>query len=71
MLSVRRIGDADIKVHGALARKLRKIVLPADTRREVEESDALPRKAADRVAVYVKNLDEALDVVFGPEIWLW
>src|SRR5262249_55260608 len=71
VLSVRRIGDADIKVHGALSQRLRRIVLPVETQRDVEDSDLLPRDAASRVVVYVKNLDEALEAVFGPEVWLW
>lgn len=70
-LSVRRIGDADIKVQGAIARKLRRIVLPGETRREVETSDLVPRDAATRVVIYVNSLDDALEAVFGEDIWLW
>lgn len=70
-MSVRRVGDADIKVHGALARRLRRIVLPAETRREVEESDFVPRDASRSVAVYVRSFDEALEAVFGEDVWLW
>lgn len=69
-LSVRRIGDADIKVQGAIARRLRKIVLPAETRREVESSDLVPREASARIVTYVSSLDEALEAVFGEDIWL-
>lgn len=70
-LSVRRIGDADIKVQGAIARRLSRIVLPGETRREVEASDLVPREASSRVVRYVDSLDEALEAVFGDEIWLY
>lgn len=70
-LSVRRIGDVDIKVQGAIARKLRKIVLPEETRREVESSDLLPREASTRIVTYVSSFDEALEAVFGDDVWLW
>ena len=70
-LSVRRIGDADIKVQGAIARRLSKIVLPSETRREIEASDLVPREASSRIVSYVDSLDEALEAVFGDDIWLY
>lgn len=70
-LSVRRIGDADIKVQGAIARRLSRIVLPGETRREVEASDLVPREASVKIVRYVDSLDEALEAVFGEDIWLY
>jgi len=69
-LSVRRIGDADIKVQGAIARRLSRIVLPSETRREVDASDLVPREASSRIVRYVDSFDDALEAVFGDEIWL-
>lgn len=70
-LSVRRIGDADIKVQGAIARRLSRIVLPGETRGEIEASDLVPREASARIVRYVDSLDEALEAVFGDDIWLY
>jgi predicted Zn-dependent protease len=70
-LSLRRVGDADVKVEGALARRVRRFVLPLDSRSEVEQSDVVPPEASMRVVVYARDLDEALEAVFGDDVWLW
>lgn len=71
VVGVRRVGDADVKVVGALSRGLRRIVLPEGSRRDVEESDLVPLEATRRVAVFVRDLDEALEAIFGEEVRSW
>jgi tetratricopeptide (TPR) repeat protein len=70
-LSLRRVGDADVKVEGVLARRVRRFVLPFDCREEVEQSDLVPLEASRKVVIYARDLDETLEAVFGDEIWLW
>jgi predicted Zn-dependent protease len=70
-LSLRRVGDADIKVEGVLARRVRRFVLPLDCRGEIEQSDLVPPEASQRVVLYARDLDEALEAIFGTDIWLW
>jgi hypothetical protein len=69
-LAVRRVGDVDEKVRGAYARNLRKIVLPADNRADLAASCAIPLAVEDEVVLYAQTLDEALALVFGPDLWL-
>ncbi|MBI2893232.1 MAG: hypothetical protein HYY06_06735 [Deltaproteobacteria bacterium] len=69
ILAVRRIGDAEHKVAGTFHKGLSRIVLPAENRSDVEGGDAIPRAIATGLVSYVRNLDEALEAVFGSRVW--
>jgi hypothetical protein len=68
-LAVRRIGDVEHKILGASHKGLRRIVVPAENRVDVELGGVVPPEIAAQLVVYVRNLDEALEAVFGPEVW--
>jgi hypothetical protein len=69
-LAVRKVGDAEEKVRGAYGRNLRKIVLPADNRADLAASCAIPVPVEDEIVLYAQTLDEALTLIFGPDLWL-
>jgi tetratricopeptide (TPR) repeat protein len=70
VLVVRRIGDAEQKLKAAYHRNLRSLVLPAENRRDLVESRAVPRAAIGELARFVGSFDEAVTETFGQKIWL-
>jgi tetratricopeptide (TPR) repeat protein len=70
-VAVRRIGDAIFKVKGAVHMNLRALVLPAENRENVERGDAVPQSISLGLVRYARNLDEAVEAVWGAEAWEW
>ena len=64
-----RIGDVDIKVNGALNRKLKVIIIPEENRPDIEMSDIVPPTISSNIVRYAKNMDDVLEIIFGEGIW--
>jgi tetratricopeptide (TPR) repeat protein len=70
VLVVKPIGDAEAKLHGACNRNLRALLLPEGNRAALAASTQIPRSVREEMVRYVPDLDAALGLVFGMDIWL-
>ncbi len=70
VLVVQPVGDTDMKVRGAYNRNLRTLLLPRANRAELLARRAVPVAVCDEIAVFVGSFDEAVRIVFGPEIFV-
>jgi tetratricopeptide (TPR) repeat protein len=70
VLVVRRVGDVAEKVRGAYSRSLRTLILPAQNREDLEEGFQVPGAVVRELITFVATLDEVVDLVFGPGVWL-
>jgi ATP-dependent Lon protease len=71
VLAVRNVGDIEPKIKGAYNRDLRILVVPTESRPEVERSWFVPREVSAEVVRYAATLDEALEIVYGHQVWEW
>jgi tetratricopeptide (TPR) repeat protein len=69
-LVVRSVGEAEYKVKGAYNRSLRMVVLPAENRADLIENPQVPRAVCDEIVRFAHNLDDAVTLTFGEDIWL-
>ncbi len=70
VLVVRPVGEAEFKLQGAYNRNLRALILPQGNRAGILASSRIPKAVHDEMALYVADLDDAVSLVFGPDIWL-
>ena len=70
-LAVRRVGDAVYKVKGAYHRGLRRIIVPADNRDDIESGELVPASIASQIVGYARNLDDAVRELWGEQAWDW
>ena len=70
VLVVRPVGEAEFKLQGAYNRNLRALILPQGNRAGLVASSRIPKAVHDEMALYVADLDAAVSLVFGPDIWL-
>ena len=63
--------DVELKIKGAYNRDLRCFVLPLESRAQVEESILVPREVSGEIIRYARTLDEALEHVYGGDLWDW
>jgi tetratricopeptide (TPR) repeat protein len=70
-IMARRVGDTLFKVKGAFHRNLATILLPEENRQDIEGGDHVPLQIARSLVRYVKNLDEAVEAVWGKQAWDW
>ncbi|HEV8578911.1 MAG TPA: S16 family serine protease [Thermoanaerobaculia bacterium] len=70
VLVVRPVGEADFKLHGAYNRNLRALILPEGNRTTLAASFRIPRAVREEMVRYVPDLDAAVSLVFGSDIWL-
>lgn len=64
VLLVRRVGDIEHKLKGAYHRNLRRLIVPADNRADLEDSSFVPRPIAREVASYAATLEQAVHLAF-------
>jgi tetratricopeptide (TPR) repeat protein len=70
VLVVTRVGEAEFKVRGAYNRNLRMVILPEASRADVERSHHVPRAIGEELVRYVPDLDAAVSLVFGDDVWV-
>lgn len=70
VLVVRAVGDTEHKVKGAYNRNLRRIVLPMQNRAELEQNALVPPAVQAELVRYVSDLDQAVRIVLGDEVFL-
>jgi predicted ATP-dependent protease len=64
VIMVRRVGDVDAKIEGALERRIRRLLLPLENRADVERAERIPREVARKFVVYVATLEDACRELF-------
>ena len=69
VLVVRPVAETEFKVYGAYNRDLRLLILPAGNRAELAAGYRVPPAVVADLVAFVATFDEAVDLVFGPEIW--
>jgi tetratricopeptide (TPR) repeat protein len=67
---LRAVGEPEYKVRGAYNRNLPKVILPEANRRDLEENASVPRAICEEIVRYASNLDEAVVLTFGPDVWI-
>jgi tetratricopeptide (TPR) repeat protein len=67
---LRAVGEPEYKVRGAYNRNLPKVILPEANRRDLEENACVPRAICEEIVRYASNLDEAVVLTFGPDVWI-
>lgn len=70
VLSVRAIGHVEQKIKGAYNRNLRTILIPSENQAEVAASRWIPSAVSEDIVSYVRELDDAVRIVFGPDIFV-
>jgi len=70
VLVVRPVGEAEFKLHGAYNRNLRFLILPEGNRAGLLASSQVPQAVCAEAARFVPDLDAAVSLVFGSDIWL-
>jgi len=69
VLTVRPVGDAEYKVKAAYHRDLATLILPLGCRATLRENAQVPHQICQEMVQYVQSLDEAVVLVFGPDIF--
>jgi tetratricopeptide (TPR) repeat protein len=67
VITIGRIGEADYKVRAAYHGNLRMLILPVANRVDLEHSTIVPREISAEVVRYATDLDQAVQLVFGPD----
>jgi tetratricopeptide (TPR) repeat protein len=67
---LRGVGEPEYKVRGAYNRNLRRVILPEANRRDLDGNPCVPRAICDEIVSYASNLDEAVVLIFGPDVWI-
>src|SRR5262249_49947714 len=70
VLVVRPVGEAEFKLHGTYNRDLRFLILPEGNRSTLAASSQVPQAVCTEAVRFVPDLDAAISLVFGPDIWL-
>jgi len=70
VLVVRQVGEAEFKLQGAYNRELRALILPEGNRASLAASFQVPQAVSAEMVRYVPDLDAAVSLVFGSDIWL-
>jgi ATP-dependent Lon protease len=66
---LRRVGDAPHKTKGAYHRNLSMLLLPEENRPDVECGDVVPLTVARDLVRYAADLSEAIEIIWGREVW--
>jgi tetratricopeptide (TPR) repeat protein len=69
-LAVRPVGEAEHKVKSAYQRNLQLLVLPAENESMLKESAEVPPAIAGELVRYARNLNEAVALTFGEDVWI-
>src|SRR5262249_11820860 len=64
VIVLRRIGDVEAKVEGAYERRIRRLILPAQNRLDVERAERVPRDVARDLVLFASTLDEVCAALF-------
>ncbi len=67
---LRAVGEPEYKVRGAYNRNLQKVILPEANRRDLEGNACVPRVICGEIVRYASNLDEAVVLTFGSDVWI-
>ncbi len=67
---LRAVGEPEYKVRGAYNRNLQKVILPEANRRDLEGNASVPRVICEEIVRYASNLDEAVVLTFGSDVWI-
>ncbi len=67
---LRAVGEPEYKVRGAYNRNLQKVILPEANRRDLEGNACVPRVIYEEIVRYASNLDEAVVLTFGSDVWI-
>jgi len=67
---VKRVGEPEYKVRGTYNRNLRMLILPEGNRDELRSNPQVPPTICDEVVRYVSDLDQAVTLTFGDDVWV-
>jgi len=70
VLVVRPVGEPEYKLRGAFNRNLARLILPEGNRRDLESSPLVPLVVAAEVVRFASDLDEAVALTWGEDVWI-
>lgn len=70
VLTIRRVGEAEHKVDAAYHRNLKALILPRENANELCANARVPPAICDELVQYVSNIDEAVKLVFGENVFV-
>src|SRR5262249_40194469 len=70
VLVLRPVGESDYKVRGAANRGLARLLLPEGNRRDLGQSPLVPRPVCDELVRYAPDLDAAVVLTFGEDVFV-
>lgn len=70
VLTIRGVGDIEFKVKAAYHRGLHTLILPSENRAELMANGIVPKQVTEEIVRFVSNFDEAVQLAFGPEIFV-
>jgi len=70
VLSVRPVGEPEYKVRGAYNRNLQRLILPVGNRKDLKNNPRVPAEVCEEIVRYASDLDDAVVLTFGEDIWI-
>jgi tetratricopeptide (TPR) repeat protein len=70
VLTVGPVGEVEYKIKAVYHRDLEALLLPLGNRAALERSPVVPRALVDEVARYIASFDDAVKLVFGPDVFV-
>jgi tetratricopeptide (TPR) repeat protein len=70
VLTVRRVGEPDLKVQAAYHRNLRQLVLPAENSPELSATWKVPRDVCQEIVRFVSNVDDVVKLVWDDGVFV-
>jgi tetratricopeptide (TPR) repeat protein len=70
VLVLRPVGEPEYKVRGACNRNLARLILPEGNRRDLTGSPLVPEAVCAEIVRYAMDLDQAVLLAWGEDIWL-
>jgi hypothetical protein len=70
VLVLRPVGEPEYKARGACNRNLARLILPEGNRRDLDQSPLVPVLVGAEIVRYASDLDEAVVLTWGEDIWI-
>ncbi len=70
VLVIKPVGEPEYKVRGACNRNLARVILPEGNRRELAGSPLVPSAICDEIVSFVSDLDQAVILTWGDEVFM-
>jgi len=70
VLVIKPVGEPEYKVRGACNRNLARVILPEGNRRDLADSPLVPAAIRDEIVRFVSDLDQAVILTWGADVFV-